>query len=72
MDFGTHKTLVEMIKEGSFGGRYFRDIYSSINGKWYNNSWKQFDELEILIKSIIVQIIMMSVSINMVLNVVHH
>ena len=27
MDFGTNKTLVEIIKEGAFGGTYFRDIY---------------------------------------------
>ena len=46
MDFGTNKTPVEMIKEGSFGGTYFRDIYSSINVKWYKNSWKEFDVLE--------------------------
>ena len=46
MDFGTNKTPVEMIKEDSFGGAYFRDIYSSINGKWYKNSWKEFDVLE--------------------------
>ena len=35
-----------MIKEGAFAGTYFRDIYSGINGKWYNNSWKEFDVLE--------------------------
>ena len=46
MNFGTNKTPVEIIKEGAFGGTYFRDIYSSINGKWYKNSWKQFDKLK--------------------------
>ena len=30
MDFGTP---VEVIIEGAFGGTYFRDIYSGINGK---------------------------------------
>ena len=25
---------------------YFRDIYSSINDKWYKESWKGFKELE--------------------------
>ena len=30
MDFGANKTLVEIIKEGAFGGTYFRDIYSNI------------------------------------------
>ena len=26
MDFGSNKTPVEVIKEGAFGGTYFRDI----------------------------------------------
>ena len=61
MDFGANKTPVEVIKEGAFGGTYLVDIYSGINGKWYNRitfrkSWKEFD-----------QIIMM-----LVLNVEHH
>ena len=46
MDFGTNKTPVEVIKEGVFGGTYFRDIYSGVNGKWYRKSWKEFDELK--------------------------
>ena len=46
MDFSANKTLVEIIKEGAFEGTYFRDIYSSINGKWYRNSWKEFDKLK--------------------------
>ena len=46
MDFGTNKTPVEIIKEDAFGGTYIRYIYSSINGKWYRNSWKEFDELK--------------------------
>ena len=33
MDFGTSKTPVEVIKEGAFGGTYFREIYSGVNGK---------------------------------------
>ena len=45
MNFGANKTPVEVIKEGAFAGTYFRDIYSSINGKWYGKSWKKFDEL---------------------------
>ena len=44
MNFGTNKTAVEAVKEGAFGGTYFRDIYSSINAKWYGKSWKEFDE----------------------------
>ena len=31
---------VLQIKEGAFGGTYFRDIYSSVNGKWYKKTWK--------------------------------
>ena len=33
MNFGANKTPVEIIKEGAFGGTYFRNIYSSINDK---------------------------------------
>ena len=46
MPFNPNKTPIEIIKEGTFGGTYFRDIYSNINGKWYHNSWKEFDFLE--------------------------
>ena len=35
MDFGANKTPAEVIKEGAFGGTYFRDIYSSFTRKWY-------------------------------------
>ena len=41
MNFGTNKTSIEIIKEGSFGGTYFRDIYSGINGIWYRNTWNE-------------------------------
>ena len=51
MDFSTNKTPVEIIKANAFGGTYFGDIYSGVNGKWYKTSWK----------SIIVQIIMIPV-----------
>ena len=46
MDFIPNKTPVEIIKEGAFGGTYFRDIYSGINEKWYRKSWKGFDQLK--------------------------
>ena len=46
MDFGANKTPVEMIKKGAFGGTYFRDIYSSVNGKWLKKSWKEFNQLK--------------------------
>ena len=67
MEFGPNKKPIKIIQEGAFGGTYFRVIYSGINEKWYRKSWKEFDKL----KSIIVQIIMMSVSVNMVLNAEH-
>ena len=35
MYFGTNKTTTEIIKEGAFGGTYFRGIYSSVNGICY-------------------------------------
>ena len=46
MYFDKNKTPVEVIKEGAFGGTYFKDIYSSVNGKWYKKSWKTFDQLK--------------------------
>ena len=58
MGFGANKTPVEIIKEGAFGGTYFRDNYSDIK--------------KLLIKSIIAQIIMLLVLTNVVLNVEHH
>ena len=45
MKFAPNKTSVEIIKEGTFGDTYYRDIYSSFNGKLYRNSWKEFDFL---------------------------
>ena len=44
MDFDANKTPIEVIKEGTFGGTYFRDIYSDVNGKWYRKLWKKLDE----------------------------
>ena len=46
MDFSPNKTPIEVIREGAFGGTYFRDIYSGINEKWYKNSWKEFVQLK--------------------------
>ena len=40
-----NKKPAKIITEGAFGGTYFRDIYSGVNGKWYRNSWKEFDFL---------------------------
>ena len=46
MNFSPSKTPIEVIKEGAFGGTYFRDIYSGINEKWYKNLWKEFVQLK--------------------------
>ena len=46
MKFGANRTPIEVTKEGAFGGTYFRDIYSGINGKWYRKLWKEFDQLK--------------------------
>ena len=35
MNFGANKRSVEEVKENAFGGTYFKDIYSGVNGKWY-------------------------------------
>ena len=40
MDFGANKAPAKVIKAGAFGGTYFRNIYSSVNEKWYRKSWK--------------------------------
>ena len=37
MDFGANETPFE-IKEGAFGGTYFRYIYSDVNEKWCRKS----------------------------------
>ena len=48
MNFSPNKTLIEIIKESAFSGTYFRDIIleTSINEKWYKNSWKEFVHLK--------------------------
>ena len=50
MDFKPNKTPMEIIKKGSFGGTYFRDIYSGVNKKFYKNSWKESKELNYIDK----------------------
>ena len=32
MDFSPNKTPIQIMKEGAFGGTYFTDVYSNING----------------------------------------
>ena len=46
MEFIPNKTPLEMIKEGAFGGTYFRDIYLGANGKWERNLRKEFSKLK--------------------------
>ena len=45
MKFKLNKKPAEIINESAFSGTYFRDIYSGVDGKWYRNSWKEFDIL---------------------------
>ena len=33
-EFQSKKTPIQVIREGAFGGTYYRDIYSGINEKW--------------------------------------
>ena len=72
MTFGTNKTPAEVIKEEEFGRTYFRDIYSGINGKWYTQSRKKFDELRNVYKKYYCSNIMTLASINIKLNVELH
>ena len=46
MKFSPNKTPIEIIKEGTLGCTYFRDIYSNINEKGYKNSQKEFVHLK--------------------------
>ena len=46
MELRPNISLVDVIKKGAFGGRYFKDSYSRVNNKFYKNSWKEFEELE--------------------------
>ena len=46
MRFNPNVVPVEIITEGALGGTYLRDVYSSVTGKWYKKSWKEFDQLK--------------------------
>ena len=46
MDFGANKMLMKVIREGAFGGTYFRDNYSGTMSKWYKKLWKEFYQLK--------------------------
>ena len=60
MDFGASKTPIEVIREGAFGGTYFRDIYFD-SGKWYRKSWKEFDQLKNIDAKFMHQIVMIKI-----------
>ena len=45
MDFSPNKTPILILKEGGFGGTYFRDVYSNINQKWLKNAQNEFVHL---------------------------
>ena len=38
MDFKPNINPVDVIKKCAYGATYFRNIYSSVNNKWYKNS----------------------------------
>ena len=46
MNCSPNKTPIEIIKEGTFGGTFFRDTCSDINDKRYKDSWKEFGQLK--------------------------
>ena len=46
MKFSPNISPADVIKKGAFDGTYFRDIYSSVNDKFYKDSWKEFKELK--------------------------
>ena len=46
MDLRPNLSPVEIIKEGAFGGTYFRNIYSGVNDKFYKDGWEEFKDLE--------------------------
>ena len=46
MEFHPNITPIDVIKKGTFGGTYFRDIYSNVTDKFYKSKWKEFEELK--------------------------
>ena len=46
MEFKPNFSPVDVIKKGAFGGTHFRNIHSNVTGKFYKNSWKEFQGLE--------------------------
>ena len=50
---GANTPPIEVIKEGPFGGTYFRDIYSGVNINWYKKSWTKFDQLKKILRKLL-------------------
>ena len=46
MDVGANERFIKVIKERAFGGTYFRDTYSDVNGEQLRKSWKGFNDLK--------------------------
>ena len=46
MELHPNKSPIEVIKEGVFGGTYFRDVCSNTNDEWYKSIWKESDDLK--------------------------
>ena len=51
MDFDANKT--EVIKESTFGGTDFRDIYSGVNRKWYRKLSEEFDDFKNMVGEVL-------------------
>ena len=61
MDFRANITPIEVIREDTFGGTYFRDIYSGINEKSLKIHGKNLIKQKILMPNFVHQIIMIKV-----------
>ena len=66
MDIGANKTPVEVIKEGVFGGTSLQTFILVLMVNGIESDGKNLMSSKILIRSIIVQIVMMLVLINRV------
>lgn len=54
-EFTPDLTPEEIFKEGSFGGTYFRPIYSSVTKKNYKNQHKKYDFLKNIDEKLLTQ-----------------
>ena len=42
-EFTPNLSPFEVIKQGAFGGTYYRPIFSGVNKKDYKDAWKEFN-----------------------------